>query len=129
MGLKVIVEAEINPTEDDDKVMDAILKIFPDVECNVNSGVIQCTGKDISNFAKLLKEQRIRDAARHVLLSGMSENKIEVWLNKQAATVGRVSFSVGNAPLGDIHVIFISDNVSHLIDSVAPDTAQKQFHN
>ncbi len=122
MGLKININAELHPTEDEKKIIDAIHALFPDANCTVNAGNITCTSYDISTFARLLKEQKIRDAARSVLLSNLHGSRIEFKLNKQVATVGKVSFSVGDVPLGDIMVEVIGENLHHLIDEIAPNT-------
>ncbi len=122
MGLKINITAELHLTEDEKKVIDAIHTIFPDANCTVNSGNITCTSCDISTFARLLKEQRIRDAARSIMLSNLRGNRLVFELNKQVATVGKVSFSVGDVPLGDIRVEVIGENLHHLIDEIAPNT-------
>ncbi|MEM4729441.1 MAG: RNA-binding domain-containing protein [Thermoplasmata archaeon] len=83
-------------------------------------------GESVAKFAELLRRQRIRDAARRVLLKGMKGESLTVFrLNKQAAFVGKVSFSEGESPLGDITVRLEHPGLMALIDSVAPDTRKQ----
>lgn len=122
MGLEITIETEINPTEDVEKIKNAILSIFPDARFELLAGEIIARSSSLENFGKILKEERIRDAARSVLLSNLYDDEIVFSINKQVATVGKISFSVGNAPLGDIKITIKGENLKELIDIIAPDT-------
>ncbi len=122
MGLEITIEAEINPTEDVEKIKNAILSIFPDARFELLAGEIIARSSSLENFGKILKEERIRDAARSVLLGNLYDDEIVFSINKQVATVGKISFSVGNAPLGDIKITIKGENLKELIDIIAPDT-------
>jgi len=67
------------------------------------------TSKDIRPLLTRILEQKIRDAARGVLLKAVREDRIIFHLNKQAAHSGRVNFTDGNSPLGDLKVSFCID--------------------
>ncbi len=73
-------------------------------------------------FAEQLVKQRIRDAARAALRRGIEGNLVAFNLNKQVATVGKVSFSDEEHALGDIHVEISAEDVNALIDEIAPST-------
>ncbi len=122
MGLEITIETEINPTEDVEKIKNAILSIFPDARFELLAGEIIARSSNLENFGKILKEERIRDAARSVLLGNLYDDEIVFSINKQVATVGKISFSVGNAPLGDIKITIKGENLKELIDIIAPDT-------
>lgn len=122
MGLEIIIEAEVNPTEDVEKIKNAILSIFPDAKFELLAGEIIARSKSLENFGKILKEERIRDAARSVLLGNLYDDEVVFSINKQVATMGKISFSVGNVPLGDIKITIRGENLRELIDIIAPDT-------
>ncbi len=122
MGLEIIIEAEVNPTEDVEKIKNAILSIFPDAKFELLAGEIIARSKSLENFGKILKEERIRDAARSVLLGNLYDDEVVFSINKQVATMGKISFSVGNVPLGDIKITVRGENLRELIDIIAPDT-------
>ena len=122
MGLEITIETEINPTEDVEKIKNAILSIFPDARFELLAGEIIARSSSLENFGKILKEERIRDAARSVLLGNLYDDEIVFSINKQVATVGKISFSVGNAPLGDIKITIKGENLKELIDIITPDT-------
>ena len=127
MGLKITVRTRIYPTESEEKIKEAILSLFPDANIRREGNYIVARAESIDNFAKLLREQRIRDAARGVFLSNLRGDVLEFRINKQVATRGRISFSVGDMPLGDIIVVVEGENLRELIEEIAPDTrVQKQ---
>ncbi len=122
MGLEIIIEAEVHPTEDVEKIKEAILNIFPDAQFEVLAGEIRAISHSVETLGKILKERRIRDAARNVFLSNLYDDELVFSINKQAATVGKISFSVGKVPLGDIKIIMRGENLREIIDLIAPDT-------
>ena len=109
------------PTEDRDRVVASITKLFPDAIVTGEDPVIGLS-HSTDQFADQLRKQRIRDAARAVMRRGMRGGEIKFTLNKQVASIGKVSFSQEHHPLGDIDVTIVSDRVEALIDSIAPDT-------
>jgi predicted RNA binding protein with dsRBD fold (UPF0201 family) len=122
MGIEILIEAEVYPTEDVNKIKEAILKIFPDAKFEIMGGEIRAKSQSIENFGKILKEERIRDAARAVLLGNLYGDEIIFGINKQVATMGKISFSVGKVPLGDIKITIKGENLREMIDRIAPDT-------
>lgn len=69
---------------------------------------------------RLLREQKILDTARSVMLSGRAGDTIQFRLNKQAAFMGVVAFQPDEEPLGSIHVQITGDE--RLLDWLAPST-------
>lgn len=131
---KIIVKAyvDVNPTEDPNKVRVAVekvlgalpLKIVQDGEKRRLIG--KSEGSDaLTRFHDLLRREQILDAARKVLFKGIQGDTICFYLNKQVAYVGHISFSqsVGESPLGPIHVEIESDNPRAVIDWLTPKTS------
>ncbi|MGQ9583600.1 MAG: RNA-binding domain-containing protein [Thermoplasmatota archaeon] len=119
----LVVEAPVRPSEDEGRVRTALLNIFPDLRVVREGDTLVGAGESLSRFSELLRRQRIRDAARRVLHRGMKGEGLTVFrLNKQAAFVGKVSFSEGESPLGDITVRLEHPGLRALIDGIAPDT-------
>lgn len=124
LSVLVRVEAEIYPTEDPDKVFKAVENIFPRLKLQVRwfdrSAVVEGSGEGLEvleNFKKLLRERRIRAAARSILKTSISGGILLFYLNKQAAYVGKVSFTEPflESPLPPIRVEIKSDNFEGLI--------------
>ena len=111
----------VNPSEDPDKVRAAIEFIFPDAELEqIDSGFKGTATLD--HFAKAIRRQKILDAVRGVMLSNVRGNSTRMSLNKQVATVGKVSFTDRRPVLGAIEVTVKDDDIEALIDRVAPMT-------
>lgn len=123
------VEVEVNPTEDPAKVKQAVENVLGMLEFEEKPKrrgsllVGRARGMEsLSKFGNLLRRERIRAAARTVLFQGLRGGVITFYLNKQVAYAGHVSFSepVGESPLGPIRVEIKGDNLSELIDWLAP---------
>jgi predicted RNA binding protein with dsRBD fold (UPF0201 family) len=128
----VYIEAEINPTESEEKVKRAVENIFGDVQTKIQplhkGALLIAEAKGLEALTKLynlLRRERIRDAARGALFEGLSGKTISFCLNKQVAYAGHVSFSreVAESPLGPIKVKIEYEDPKSLIDWLAPKTA------
>ena len=126
------VEAEVNSTEDSEKVKVALENVFGNLEFEVKPQrrgsllIGKAHGVDgLTKLYNLLRRERIRDAARGVLFDGLSERSIVFYLNKQVAYAGHLSFSepVSESPLGPIKVQIKCDNPRELIEWLAPKTS------
>jgi len=127
----VQVEVEVNPTEDLDKVRQAVENIFGSLKLEEKpqrrGSLLRGQANDtdnLSKFGNLLRRERIRDAARGVLFQGLRGNTITFYLNKQVAYAGHVSFCepVAESPLGPIKVQIKFANPLKLINWLAPRT-------
>jgi predicted RNA binding protein with dsRBD fold (UPF0201 family) len=109
------------PTEDRERIIRAIKGIFPDAKI-AGEDPITADASSLETFAELLRKQRIRDAARQVMRRHAHGQTVTFRINKQVATVGKISFSEEEHPLGDIEVTISADETESLIDSIAPST-------
>lgn len=128
----ITVEAEIRPTEIERKVKQAILNVFtPDhieIEERGNIKIIVAKSYSLSslqNLHRLLRTQRILDAARSIMEKGIRGNTLTFHLNKQAALQGKISFTeaYGESPMGPITVTIEDINPREVIDWLAPKTS------
>ena len=125
--VNVLVEVEINPTESEKKVMQAIENIIDidgasmkKLKTSINSKFILATdGKEkLEKLRYILRRERIRAAARKVFLNGLWKRKISFFLNKQAAYKGQLSFAEEEMklPLGSVRVKITCEEPRKLID-------------
>ena len=129
MNVTLTAEASVEPTEDEKKVERALLKLFPSarVERRIEEGVttaliVHGSGLEfLSAFRNLMRQERIRTTARSIFLRNSTESVLRIYLNKQAAFMGRVSFCApaGESPHGPISILLESDNISSVIDYLA----------
>lgn len=111
----------MNPSEDEEKVRSAVLSIFPDAELSLNDGRLEGDAT-LDKFSKAIRRQKILDATRAVMIMNSRGNVTRLSLNKQVATVGKVSFADKRPVLGAIEVTIEDDDLMALIDRVAPIT-------
>ena len=118
----VRITCPVNPSEDPDKALAAIRSIFPDAELELVDRGYEGTAPSLDGFGRLIRRQKILDASRSILLKNMHGSTTRMSLNKQVATVGKVSFADRNPVLGAIDVTVEDDDLEALIDRVAPMT-------
>jgi predicted RNA binding protein with dsRBD fold (UPF0201 family) len=132
--IRVHVEVEVNPTEDLEKVKEAVENIFGTVTFKVKSRtwgqLLIAKTKGTEGLIKLkdiLARERIRAAARKVLRGGMDENSVTFYLNKQVAYAGHISFSqkTAESPLGPITVKISCSNPREVIEWLTPKPTKK----
>jgi predicted RNA binding protein with dsRBD fold (UPF0201 family) len=130
--VKLEVEAYSHPTENTEKIKNAINNIFKDLNYEIKDieknmqliiGRASSLGA-LEKFRDLLKQDRIRDAARAVMIRSKSDDSIVFYLNKQVAFVSHISFSMpeDESPLGPIKIRIRSKKLDSLIDWLAPKT-------
>lgn len=119
---EITLRCPVNPSEDPEKVRDAVLSVFPDAELELRDGGFEGTAPTLDHFSMQIRRQRILDATRGLLLKGRHGDRTRILLNKQVATVGKVSFADRNPVLGGIEVTIRDDDIDALIDRVAPVT-------
>jgi len=124
-AIEVYVEAEIHPTEDPEKVKQAVENILwnPEFEVKPLEGGSLLTARakgreSLTKIYNLLRRERIRGAARGLLLQGLRGKSLIFYLNKQVAYVGHLSFSEPEAesPLGPIKVQIQCEDPREIIE-------------
>ena len=112
----------VRPTERVEKVVLAMEKIFPGLIMDIRGDRIDAyDGPDaLQTFHTLLREHRILDTARFVMLAGSVGDAVQFRLNKQAAFMGKVSFPPDEEPLGSLHVQIKGGK--RIVDWLAPKT-------
>ena len=128
------IEVDVNPTEDEEKVKKAIKNILYNPtftsEPAFQGYKLKADAKgqaSLTNLRSLLRNDRIRDAARKMLYRATRDNKISFYLNKQVAYAGHVSFSEEHAesPLGPIYVVIEAAEPKQLVDWLAEKSEKK----
>lgn len=126
------VQAEVRPTEAQEKVEAAIKEIFPTLELARTGDLVIGESTDVSSLSKLyqrLRQQTILDSARSMMLARRQGASTQIILNKQVAFIGKVNFTNGGSPLGPIVVTLEAPDLERLIDYLAPRTREgKPIH-
>jgi predicted RNA binding protein with dsRBD fold (UPF0201 family) len=127
----VHMEAEINPTESEEKVKAAVNNVLDNASITINlhnkgsTLSAEATGQDsLVKLRNILRSDRVRDAARKALFHNTRGNTISFCLNKQVAFAGHISFSeeTAESPLGPIRVTITTDDPQQLIEWLAEKT-------
>ena len=112
------INAELNPTEDQEKVANAIVKIFGDIELDVSDDRI--TGEligliPLSTFRSRIASDKIKATLGNVFRRWYEDDCLSFGLNRQAAHAGHVSINLQNEdPMGPIQVT-IEDDIDEVI--------------
>ncbi len=117
----VTLSCPVFPSEDPKKVRDAVGRIFPGEELAEEDGLISGP-VSLDNFSKMIRRQQILDTTRSVLFKGLRGDRTVIRLNKQVATVGKVSFAEPRPVLGAIEISIEGDDLESFIDRLAPAT-------
>ncbi len=115
----VTIETQVKPTESPTKVRLAVLNLFPDASLEETPEGLRAQSSSVERLGELLRNQKIRDAAREVMLGALRGDRMVLHLGKQAAFAGRVSF-FAESPLGDILVALEDPDLEALVDRIAP---------
>ena len=120
--IEVAICSAVRPTERVEKVVSAIEKIFPGLIMDIRADRIEAYNgpESLKTLHKLLREQRILDTARKVLLRGMVGSSTSFQISKQAALMDAVSFPPEEEALGSLHVQISGGK--GIIDWLAPET-------
>jgi len=117
---RVEIRVPLYPTESEEKVREAVLRIFPDAELRCEGEMLLGEAEELDTFLDIIKRHRIRDSAREFLLRRKSSGEYIFELNKQVATVGVVNFVEEQQPLGSILVILRTESDEEFIKRLTP---------
>lgn len=122
--VEVEIETKVNPTEDPDKVFQAVKNIFPDADISIEGDTLKAKSWDLRKFRNLLRRQRILDTARTEFIKGRMNNETRIYLNKQTAYIGKINFADEDAILSPITVTFKLYGIlfGKFLDYMAPQT-------
>jgi predicted RNA binding protein with dsRBD fold (UPF0201 family) len=124
MQVRVRVWAAVYPTEDPEKVVRAVRKIFPAVELRVSErgGMVFVEGESqelaaLSYLKENWRRRRVRSAVLRLLRSSVEGRVLKARLSKQGAYVGVASvLDEDEKPaIGEINLEVETDDVERLI--------------
>lgn len=135
--MKITVQTEARLTEDENKVLRALYNIFTPEKIETieeeTRKIIRAYSTNINSLQKLkelIKKSYILDAARKVIRSApqFKQGIITFYLNKQAAYMGKVSFSAPEkeSALGPITITVETNDPYEFLDWIAPKSKEAQ---
>ena len=133
--LRVVIRAQVWPTEEFEKVRRAVENLF-NVEKVRREEMGGCTylvaegrgRRVLKRLREAFRRRQILDTARMILKRGLSGGRLTFFLHKQAAAYGVATFCIDDvqSPLGPIEVVVEGDDLQELIDWLAPSTRPKR---
>lgn len=122
--VEISLSAKINPSEDMEKVREALFNIIP-VNYSFEGGILNGYTQDLvalKNIYEKIRAKRSLRVLRRLLLRGMRDDSSTILLNRQAAYVGSVVFCETEleAPLGPLTLVVKADKIMNFIDWLAP---------
>ena len=124
-SIEVVVDTAVNNSEDEGKVREAVLNVFPKMEMVSSRGKLMGVSSDVESLHTIYEQIRIRrtlGAVRRLLLSHSSNNSTWLYFNKQAAyaKVVAVCDESTESPLGPIKMSATSVELDEFINWLAP---------
>ncbi len=120
------IKARLQPTEDPDKVSQAIRNIYGEIELETKQGVVSARLEGLEALIGLrtrIAQDRIRDTVKTIFTRWAEGDILSFGLNRQAAYAGHVSLNLkGEDPMGPIQVRIEGDVqsvISFLCEKVA----------
>jgi len=101
MSVSIVGSVPVYPTEDEARVKKSVINVLGDCEIKKNDQGLEIRGIDPGTFIENLGRQRIKSTALMVIGKALEKGD-PIYLNKQAAFAGRINFTDGKSPLGDI---------------------------
>ena len=114
----------INPSEDPDKVIQAISGIFPNSTIKNGKFSISATSDSLSSLEKIaesIHSRRSEKTYRRHLQRNLDRGFTWIYLNKQAAFAEKVAIceDATESPLGPIKVTLASPQIDEIVDWIA----------
>lgn len=120
----ISLSAKINPSEDMEKVREALSNIIP-MNYSFDGSMLNARTQDLealTNVYEKIRAKRSLGVLRRLLLRGMGDDSSTILLNRQAAYVGSVVFceTEMDGPLGPLTLVVKADKIMNFIDWLAP---------
>ena len=115
--------SSINPSEDPNKVKNAIQNVIPDCNIQIEKFSIKGESENINSLDTIhqyilsMHHQRIY---KKILERNLTRNSTWFYLNKQAAFAGKVILceESDESPLGPIRVVLTSNKIEQIIEKL-----------
>ncbi len=132
-AVRIQLSTPVRPTEDPDKVADALVMFWPDAEPVLHDDSISATASELDTLRARVWELRIIDAFRRNVLPGAHERVLRFRIGKQAALAGQVAVPPTPHVLGDLTIVVELEesdpwpDAEHLVWWLCPETAEGEI--
>lgn len=113
--------AKINPSEDPQKVKQAVSGIFPNSTIHTDASRVNAESSDLQSLehvCQVIHARQSQGTYRRRLLENMQNDSTWFYLNKQAALAGKIAIceTASESPLGPITVTITSLDIDAVTD-------------
>lgn len=122
-SLRIVLRAELSPSEDGAKVLQAMRNVFGDCSYQVEEreGVVVLRSSGLGCLQRMrdqFRDRHVRDAARRLLLKSIDGNRMRVLFNRQAAFVGVIAVvsAAEESPIGPLVLEVDCERPEELLD-------------
>ena len=118
---RVDIFCEINPSEDPEKLQQAVSNVFENAEIKIAHGSLAATSTDISTLSRIresIQKHNSQKVYLRFLTNNLQDSSTWFYLNKQAAFVNSIALCEHDdeSPLGPIKVLIYSKNIQRIIE-------------
>lgn len=121
VACKIDAYCSINPSEDPQKVEQAISNILLDMDFKFNEDTLMATSKNLECLSRIyetIHARKTKNVYRRQLNQNLIGDSTWFYLNKQAAFANTIALcdEAEESPLGPIKVIINSKNIERVIE-------------
>ena len=111
----------VNPSEDPQKVEEAISNILPDMDFKFNEESLKASSKNLECLSRIyetINARKTKNVYRRQLNQNLRGDSTWFYLNKQAAFANTIALcaEAEESPMGPIKVIINSKNIDRVIE-------------
>ena len=126
----VAAECEVHPSEDPRAVAAALSEILPGAPVRAEDGRAEAAADGLGCLSRIAETIRSRSSGAAYLrcmLRNMGSSETWFYLNKQAATAGRIALcaEADESPLGPVRVTLRSSRIEDVVDWLVPGKLDK----
>jgi len=129
IACKIEAYAAVNPSEDPEKVQQAISNILQDMNFKYENGSIKGISNDLQSLYKIYETIKSRKSRtyRRQMRYNLEGDTTWFYLNKQAASVNVIALceEAEESPLGPIKILLHSKNIDKVMEWLVPDLTEQ----
>ena len=129
IACKIEAYAAVNPSEDPEKVQQAIYNVLQDMNFKYESGSIKGISNDLQSLSKIYETIKSRKSRtyRRQMRYNLQGDTTWFYLNKQAAFVNVIALceEAEESPLGPIKILLHSKDIDKIMEWLVPAPTEK----
>lgn len=127
---KIEAYATVNPSEDPEKVQQAISNVIENMNFKYENGSIKGTSNDLKSLIKIyetIKSRKSTKTYRRQMRYNLQGDTTWFYLNKQAAFVNAIALceESNESPLGPIKILLHSKDIDKVMEWIVPDFTEQ----